>query len=79
MSRQGIYFIRALTRDPFSKKANALSKLPNVEVYKADLLNRESLFNAFMNADVIYGNTTPTKGWKLFQGSMVRKYELAQG
>ena len=28
---------------------------------------------------MIFGNTTPTKGWELFRGSIVRSYEIAQG
>jgi len=38
-----------------------------------------SLKEAFEGVDVIFGNTTPTKGWKLFRGSIVRSYELEQG
>ena len=79
LSQTGNYRIRALTRNPFSKTAIKLAKLPNVEVIKADLLDKSSLEDAFRDADVIFGNTTPTTSWKIFRGSMLRKYEIAQG
>ena len=42
-------------------------------------MDPESLKKAFEGVDVIFGNTTPTKGWKLFRGSIVRSYEIEQG
>ena len=73
------YLIRALTRDPKSPKALELASLNNVEVIKGDLLDPDSLNKAFDGVHVIFGNTTPTKGWKIFRGSIVRSYEIEQG
>ena len=89
-SRQGIgvvkelsstnnYLIRAITRNIKSKKAKELASLDNVEVVQGDLLDQISLSNAFDGVDAIFGNTTPTKGWKIFRGSIVRSYEIKQG
>ena len=89
-SRQGIgvvkelsqtdkYQIRAITRNIKSTKALELGSLNNVELFKGDLMDPESLKKAFNGVDVIFGNTTPTKGWKLFRGSIVRSYEMEQG
>mgnify|MGYP001215477422 CR=1 FL=1 len=89
-SRQGIgvvrelcktnkYQIRAITRNIKSSKALELEMLDNVELVKADLMDPVSLSKAFNGVDVIFGNTTPTKGWKLFRGSIVRSYEIEQG
>ena len=89
-SRQGIgvvkelcktnkYKIRALTRDTKTYKARQLANLNNVEVIKADLLDPSSLKKAFEGVEVIFGNTTPTKGWKILRGSIVRSYEMEQG
>ncbi len=79
LSKTNNYLIRAITRDTKSLKAQELAKLKNVELVKGDLLDPKSLMKAFDGADVIFGNTTPTKGWKLFRGSIVRSYELEQG
>ncbi len=89
-SRQGIgvvkelcktnrYKVRAITRNPKSTKALELANLNNVEVVKGDLMNPETLKQAFEGAEAIFGNTTPTKGWKIFRGSIVRSYEIEQG
>ncbi len=89
-SRQGIgvvkelyktnqYQIRAITRNTKSTKALKLARLNNVEVISGDLMDPESLNKAFEGAHAIFGNTTPTKGWKIFRGSIVRTYELEQG
>ena len=89
-SRQGVgvvkelnktnkYNIRAITRNTQSAKAKELEKLNHVEIVKGDLLDSESLKMAFDGVDLIFGNTTPTKGWKPFRGSIVRSYELEQG
>ncbi len=89
-SRQGIgvvkelnktnkYKIRAITRNVKSTKAKGLKSLKNVELVRGDLMDPESLKKAFEGVDVIFGNTTPTKGWKLFRGSIVRSYEMEQG
>ena len=79
LSKKGLFKIRAITRNPFSKVASELSKLPNVEIFKGDLLDQESLNRGFEDAYGIFGNTTPTKGWTLFRGSMVSDYEREQG
>ena len=79
LSKNGIFQIRAITRSPFSKRAENLVKLPNVEIVKGDLLEPESLERCFSGAYGIFGNTTPTKGWILGRGSMVRDYEIEQG
>ena len=89
-SRQGIavvnelcktnkYQIRAIARNTKSSKALELANLKNVEVVKGDLMDPISLNMAFDGVDVIFGNTTPTKGWKMFRGSIVRSYEMEQG
>ena len=89
-SRQGVgvvnelnktdkYLIRAITRNPKNVKAIKLATLNNVEVVQADLLDAQSLSKAFEGANIIFGNTTPTKGWKLFKGSIDRDYEIEQG
>ncbi len=79
LSKSGIFEIRAIARSPFSKQAMNLAKLPNVNVVKGDLLEAETLESAFSGVYGIFGNTTPTKGWVLGRGSMVRDYEIAQG
>ena len=79
LSKNGIFQIRAITRSPFSKRAENLSKLQNVEIVKGDLLEPESLERCFSGVYGIFGNTTPTKGWILGRGSMVRDYEIEQG
>ena len=79
LSKNGIFRIRAITRSPFSKRAEVLAKLPNVEIVQGDLLEPESLERAFSGVYGIFGNTTPTKGWILGRGSMVRDYEIEQG
>ncbi len=73
------YHIRAITRNIKSSTALELQSLNNVEIVQGDLLDPESLKKAFKGADAIFGNTTPTKGWKLFRGSIVRSYEMEQG
>ena len=73
------YQIRAITRNIKTKKSLALASLNNVELFKGDLMDPESLNNAFEGVDAIFGNTTPTKGWKIFRGSIVRSYEIEQG
>tara|TARA_Y100001968_G_scaffold80704_1_gene71809 strand:+ start:543 stop:1592 length:1050 start_codon:yes stop_codon:yes gene_type:complete len=79
LSKTNKYQIRAITRDIKSINAVKLSKLNNVEVFKGDLMDPESLNKAFDGADAIFGNTTPTKGWRIFRGSIVRSYEIDQG
>jgi len=79
LSRTDKYQIRAITRNLKSSKALELASLKNVELVKGDLLDPLSLNKAFEDVDVIFGNTTPTKGWKLFRGSIVRSYEIEQG
>jgi len=79
LSKTNKYQIRAITRNIRSSKAIELGKLKNVELVKGDLMDPESLNRAFDGVDVIFGNTTPTKGWKLFRGSIVRSYEMEQG
>ncbi len=79
LNKTNKYQIRAITRNIKSLKASELGTLDNVEVVKGDLMDPESLNKAFEGADVIFGNTTPTKGWKLFRGSIVRSYEMNQG
>ncbi len=79
LSKTDKYQIRAITRNLKSSNAIELEKIKNVELVKGDLLDPESLNKAFEGVDVIFGNTTPTKGWKLFRGSIVRSYEMKQG
>ena len=79
LSQTDKYQIRAITRNIKSTKALELGSLNNVELVKGDLMDPESLKKAFEGVDVIFGNTTPTKGWKLFRGSIVRSYEMEQG
>ena len=76
LSQTDKYEIRAITRNVKSTKALELGSLNNVELVKGDLMDPESLNKAFEGVDVIFGNTTPTKGWKLFRGSIVRSYEM---
>ena len=73
------YHIRAISRNIKSSKALELGRLNNVELVKGDLMDPESLNKAFDGVDAIFGNTTPTKGWKVFRGSIVRSYEMEQG
>ena len=79
LCRSNKYQIRAITRNPKAAKALEIASLHNVEVVKGDLLDPLSLKKAFEGVEVIFGNTTPTKGWKLFRGSIVRSYEIEQG
>tara|TARA_Y100001968_G_scaffold320999_1_gene354735 strand:- start:3330 stop:4373 length:1044 start_codon:yes stop_codon:yes gene_type:complete len=79
LSESGKYHIRAITRNTKSTKALAIGSLPNVKLIKGDLTDQSSLKAAFKDVDVIFGNTTPTKGWKIFRGSIVRDYEIQQG
>ena len=89
-SRQGIavvnelnktdkYQIRAITRNRKTKKAIELARLKNVQIIEGNLMDPLSLNKAFDGANAIFGNTTPTKGWKIFRGSIVRSYEIEQG
>ena len=75
LSKSNKFKIRAITRNTSSTKAKELAKLPNVDLFEADLLDRQSLEKAFKSVYGIFGNTTPTKGWK----PLVREYEIAQG
>ncbi len=79
LSKTDNFHIRAITRSPASKRSEALSKLPNVEIVRGDLLEPESLERCFSGVYGVFGNTTPTKGWALGRGSMVRDYEMEQG
>jgi len=79
LSKTNKYQIRAITRNIKSSKALEVGSLNNVELFKGDLMDPGSLNKAFEGVDVIFGNTTPTKGWKLFRGSIVRAYEMEQG
>ena len=79
LCRSNKYQIRAITRNPKTAKALEIASLNNVDVVKGDLLDPLSLKKAFEGVEVIFGNTTPTKGWKLFRGSIVRSYEIEQG
>ncbi|WP_413684683.1 NmrA/HSCARG family protein [Prochlorococcus sp. MIT 1011] len=79
LSKTNKYQIRAITRNIKSSKALKLASLNNVKVVKGDLMDPESLNKAFDGVEAIFGNTTPTKGWKLFRGSIVRTYEIEQG
>ena len=79
LSKTNKYQIRAITRNIKSAKALELGSLENVELVKGDLMDPESLSRAFDGVDAIFGNTTPTKGWKVFRGSIVRSYEMEQG
>ena len=79
LSRTNKYQIRAITRNTKTQKALELERLNNVEVVKGDLLDNFSLNKAFDGVDAIFGNTTPTKGWRFYRGSINRNYELEQG
>ncbi len=89
-SRQGVgvvneldmtnkYQIRAITRNTKTTKALKLASLKNVEVVEGNLMDPLSLEKAFEGAEAIFGNTTPTRGWKIFRGSISRSYEIEQG
>ena len=79
LSKKGAYHIRAITRDVNNSKALEIGRLSNVKLIKGDLTDQSSLKAAFEGVDVIFGNTTPTRGWKIFRGSIVRDYEIQQG
>ncbi len=79
LSKTNKYQIRAITRNINTSIALEIGNLANVELFKADLMDPESLNKAFDGVDIIFGNTTPTKGWRLFRGSIVRSYEMEQG
>ena len=79
LSKTNKYQIRAITRNTETTKAKNLAVLDNVELVKGDLLDPISLNKAFNGAEVIFGNTTPTKGWNILRGSIVRSYEIEQG
>ena len=74
LSKSNIFHIRALTRDTSSEKAKEISRLPNVELLKGDLLDKKSLIEGFRGSYGIFGNTTPTKRW-----GMDLHYERLQG
>ena len=75
LSKTNKFTIRAITRNTSSDNALKLKQLPNVELFQADLLNKESLEKSFEGVYGIFGNTTPTKGWQ----PLVREYEIEQG
>ena len=75
MSKSNNFRIRAMTRNPNGVIAKELEKYQNVEIFKADLLEMRSLEDCFEGVYGIFGNTTPTKGWKPF----VRQHEMQQG
>ena len=75
LSNSRKFRIRAITRDSSTPKAKTLKDFPDVELFEADLLNSKSLQRAFENVYGIFGNTTPTKGWR----PLVREYEIEQG
>ena len=79
LSRTNKYHIRAITRNKRSRKALELASLNNVQIVEGNLMDPLSLNKAFEGAEVIFGNTTPTKGWQIFRGSIVRSYEIEQG
>ncbi len=79
LSNTNKYKIRAITRNIKNPKALELSSLENVELVEGDLMDPKSLNKAFKGVQVIFGNTTPTKGWRIFRGSIVRNYEIEQG
>ena len=79
LSKTNKYQIRAITRNTQSVKARELANLNNVEIIKGDLMEPLSLKKAFDGVEAIFGNTTPTKGWKIIRGSIVRSYEIEQG
>ncbi len=74
LSSQGLYKIRAITRDPQSERALKLGNLKNVTLIKGDLLDKSSLARAFEGVYGIFGNTTPTKVL-----GMDNSYEIKQG
>jgi len=74
LSSQGLYKVRAITRDPRSKRALKLGELKNVTLIKGDLLDKSSLARAFEGVYGIFGNTSPTKAW-----GMNANYEMTQG
>tara|TARA_Y100001968_G_scaffold324496_1_gene363968 strand:- start:33107 stop:34060 length:954 start_codon:yes stop_codon:yes gene_type:complete len=75
LSKSNKFQVRAITRDVKSEQALKLAKLPNVSLFKGDLLDHESLTKSFEGAYGIFGNTTPTKDWR----PLVREYEISQG
>ena len=79
LSNTNKYKIRAITRNIKTKQALGIASLNNVQVVRGDLMDPESLNKAFDGVEVIFGNTTPTKGWKIIRGSIVRSYEIQQG
>ena len=79
LAKNGKFSIRAITRNPLASKALELAKLANVKVYKGDLLDKNSLTKCFEGVYAVFGNTTPTLGWKIIRGSMVTSYEMEQG
>tara|TARA_Y100001968_G_C19315928_1_gene696675 strand:+ start:54 stop:1058 length:1005 start_codon:yes stop_codon:yes gene_type:complete len=74
LSNKGYFKVLGITRNPLSKRAIKLSSLPNVELIKGDLLEPETLFQAFKGVYGIFGNTTPTRPW-----GMEKEYEMKQG
>ncbi len=79
LSKTNKYQIRAIARNTKSLKAMEIARLKNVEVVKGDLMDETSLNKAFEGVQAVFGNTTPTKGWRIFRGSIVRSYEIEQG
>ena len=43
LSQTASFIIRAITRSPNSKRSRELANLSNVEIFKGDLLEKESL------------------------------------
>jgi len=60
------YIVKALTRNPGSDKAKAISELPNVSVVAADMDDEASLVAAFEGA---YGVFMVTNFWEHFQSA----------
>ena len=79
LSKTNNYKVRAICRNIYSDSAKKITRLPNVELVEGDLLDKECLIKNFKGAYGIFGNTTPTTGWKIFKGSMNSEYELKQG
>ena len=67
LSKTNKYQIRAITRNTMNAKAIELESLNNVEVVKGDLMDPKSPNKAFNEVNIIFGNTTPTTGWKILE------------
>lgn len=72
------YKVRAVTRNPSSKKGKALSA-QGVEVVAADLNNEASLVKAFSGASVIYGVTDFFEPFAKTNAEEAMKVEYGQG